>query len=216
MELEEMARKIQSGMAKMAPQLKELGVIFGEISVQFGEFAHVLATFTHAESKVATCKYAGCPFASLPYREFCYFHDDYTKQPTFYVFTTEELLAKYLQAMLSINVYPSVEELEDTEVPYPAAGGWPLVFEDSLPESWVREMSQWEGGDTLMCEEKKDVVEAEEEAREATEGLPLEEVPQTDLPASEEEEIETAEEVVEKVEGDEEEGTEEGAEEEEE
>jgi len=168
MELEEMARKIQSGMAKMSPQFRELGVIFGEISIQFGEFAHVLATFTHAESKVATCKYAGCPFASLPYREFCYFHDDYTKQPTFYVFTTEELLAKYLQAMLSINVYPSVEELEDTEVSYPAAGGWPLVFEDSLPASWVREMSQWEGGDIRMCEEK-DKVEGGDEAAEVVE-----------------------------------------------
>jgi hypothetical protein len=47
--------------------------------------------------------------------------------------------------MASINVYPSAEDLIDTEIPYPAAGGWPLVFEDSLPKGW-RVVFQ-EGGD---------------------------------------------------------------------
>ncbi len=90
--------------------------------------------------------------------------------------------------MASINVYPSIEELVDTEVPYPAAGGWPLVFEDSLPKCW-REVYQ-EGGDTRMCEEKDKVEGGDEAAEVAEETSEVEEAEE----AEETEEVEETEE----------------------
>ncbi len=67
MEIGEMAERLRSGMTKMEPQLRELGVIFGELSVQIGEFSTVLASFVDKESHVARCKHPDCGFASLPY-----------------------------------------------------------------------------------------------------------------------------------------------------
>ena len=192
METGELAERLRSGMASLAPQFAEMGVIFAELGIQFGEFSATLASFVHKESHVARCKHPDCLMTSLPYREYCFFHEDYTRQPSFYVFSTEEITAQFLVDMASVNVHPSVEELVDTEIPYPAAGGWPLVFEDSLPKSW-REVYQ-EGGDIRMCEEKEtvgggdeaaEVVEETAEVEETEEVEAAEEVEETDEEAEE-------------------------------
>ncbi|MFA5037949.1 MAG: hypothetical protein WC479_12330 [Candidatus Izemoplasmatales bacterium] len=184
METGELAERLRSGMASMAPQFAEMGVVFAELGIEFGKFSATLATFVHKESHVARCKHPDCLMASLPYREYCFLHEDYTRQPSFYVFSTEEITAQFLVDMASVNVHPSFEELVDTEIPYPAAGGWPLVFEDSLPKCW-REVYQ-EGGDIRMCEaEEKDAVGGDEAAEVVEETAEVEET----------EEVEAAEEV---------------------
>jgi hypothetical protein len=184
MEAVEISERLRSGMAGMASQFQELGVVFGDVERAFGQFANTLAGFVHKESHVARCKHPDCLMASLPYREYCFFHEDYERQPSFYVFSTEEITAQFLVDMASVNVHPSFEELVDTEIPYPAAGGWPLVFEDSLPKCW-REVYQ-EGGDIRMCEaEEKDTVGGDEAAEVVEETAEVEET----------EEVEAAEEV---------------------
>jgi len=145
MEATEISGRLKSGFASLSGAYKEVGEAFALVGIEFAKFADTLAEFVHKDSHVARCKHPDCLVASLPYREYCEYHETWMKQPSFYVFSDENIISVFLRDMASINVYPSAEDLIDTEIPYPAAGGWPLVFEDSLPKGW-RVVFQ-EGGD---------------------------------------------------------------------